>query len=315
MTRLPVEVSHLVISSYVAGYFEDTFGPCSSRVGSEHDGEVQEQSHVQSVLSLLLTSYQFREITLAILSRYLGVSLDMSGERLETRPWSRAFDVRAFVFSQPTPQNIVAELVSFTAATPIVALCIFAKAALREIRCRRRMCNVSAFTIADGGEWTDHQRTAWMQALTDASNACDTEPLVLPAAQTLLRECAHGTLKDALRAVRYTALIARVMHSVQMIQNVRIMVNIAPHMGYIPVSVLQLLPILRRAGEEIREEQKGDLRAEATLPAIEDIKDACSLMQRVMDVQCTESSDMLTECKTLACTLKGEWEQRLLRMR
>ncbi|GJE95633.1 hypothetical protein PsYK624_118190 [Phanerochaete sordida] len=311
MTRPPAEVLHLIITSYVAGYVDETFGPHSRPTGEGGGGGGGEQAAF-AVLPLLLTSYQFRQITLGILSQYSGVPLDESGERLETPPWPRTFDVYAVLSTQLKPGAVLTKAVSQTGSSPAVALCIFAKAALREIRRRRRMQNVSTLAPTGTPRWSDDQ-DMWENALRDALNACDTVPLSPPTTHAL-RQCAQDTLTKAILEKRYATLISALVGRLQHLCRLRTDVSTMQNERFVLWSLIHLLGVLNRADEETRDERTGEVRGPGMMPDTEDFADLCVLAQRVIDLDLPQS-DGLTSCKALAGTLKGEWEQQLLRMR
>ncbi|GJE95656.1 hypothetical protein PsYK624_118420 [Phanerochaete sordida] len=316
MTRLPVEVLHLILAFHVAAYIDEMVGPHAKITEEEEEGdeETVKQVVARPMVPLLLASYQFRQITVEILSRYLGIPLDESGDRLQSSPWACLATVRSFILTGSKSGMIVAELESTARSSPALAVYIFARIAQRNLGRVPRMYNVSALTVGDSQ--FAYAQGLWEEALHFSQDACEKAQLAPAPLQATLEAYAQATRTQAMLAQRYGTLLTMLVRGVQVLRAFQAYdaTRAAGEPARLPTYLPRFLQMLRHADTGTHVERKHGGRADVRMPETQDIANLCKLMQRVLDTDVPDS-EVYEECKALARTLKDEYEEQLARIR
>lgn len=283
-------------------------GPNAKCTEEEEDGSEEAAKKVvaRPIVPLLLASYQFRQITLEILSKYMGIPLDDSGNRLQTSPWPRLAIVREYALTGSTTGTIVAELESIAHSSPTLAVYIFVKTALRQLERVPRMYNVTALTVGDSQ--FSHAKGLWEEGLKFAREALDKAPMVPSTAQPVLVRYAEDTLRKVVIAQRYGTLLTMLVRGVQVL--VALQAYDAKRAEgdppRLPAYVPHFLKVLRDVDNGTHFERKHGGHAVTVMPDVREMSNFCVLLRRVVDMDV--EAEGFEECRALARTLKDEFE-------
>ncbi|EKM57444.1 uncharacterized protein PHACADRAFT_251103 [Phanerochaete carnosa HHB-10118-sp] len=123
---LPSEVIHAIVSTTIARYVDDLIFGSLSTANTETE-PIDQTSN--PVTSLLAVSYQFRQVTLNVLSKAFALPLCKEGLwRLEQKPWTKIKSVRRSWTWGPTPESHrsqLAELLGRMGTPESPVLCVY----------------------------------------------------------------------------------------------------------------------------------------------------------------------------------------------
>ncbi|GJE95636.1 hypothetical protein PsYK624_118220 [Phanerochaete sordida] len=112
--------------------------------------------------------------------------------------------------------------------------------------------------------------------------------------------------------MHYFGVAADVMHQIRIIRR-RALANTALHGADSEMALAHLFTAPLLFDAYICDGRGDEMRTAATAPNRDEINDACTLMQRILDINFT-GSYTLAKCKTQARDLKDKWERQLMQM-
>ncbi|GJE95650.1 hypothetical protein PsYK624_118360 [Phanerochaete sordida] len=316
MTRVPVEILDGVLELYVVVHIDEMVGPRAQAIEDEEDDDTGTASRIvvsQPILSCLLVSYQFRQITLGVLSKYFVIPLDVPNARLESSPWPRLAAVRAFVLTGLRTGMIVAELMSIARTSPTLGVYVWVKAALHQLSVAPKTYDVATLDVDGLKFW--NATVQWDDAVQAASAACEQVPLAPSMIQPLLLRHAHHTLPKATLAQKYGRLLTTLVRNVQALHAARQLdlESSEDNPQFLSRYWPRLLPKLRQMEEETLFERKQERSEDMMMPETHTIIDLCTLLQKVIDMD-APASEAYDACHALSCSLKDDFQLQLSRM-
>ncbi|GJE95643.1 hypothetical protein PsYK624_118290 [Phanerochaete sordida] len=305
---LPAEILHGVIELYVATHIDETVESQAQGFQDEEDDDnLQAARSIVSrpIVSCLLATYQFRQITLEILSKYLGIPLAATNDRLESSPWPRLAAVRAFALTNSTTGIAAAEFTLMMRASPALSVYVFAAAALHQLHLVPRPYDVAALTIDHAA--LSAAEAQWKDALRVASTACDRVASAPLRMQLVLRRHAHGVLAKATLAQKYGRLLPMLVRRLSALYLFQAH-DAKRDYEYLPTFWPHLSRTLRNVENETLGERKPRRGEEAVMPEAHTITDLCVMLQQVVDIDVAQSEGY-SACHARACALKADFEQ------
>ncbi|GJE95647.1 hypothetical protein PsYK624_118330 [Phanerochaete sordida] len=313
MKTLPVEIVQRVVAFHVAAYVHEMVGPHAELTEDEEESgdEAVKRVVARPVVPLLLTSYQFRQITLEMLSIYFGIPLSASRDRLQASPWHRLAAVRGFVLTGSPMATVPAELMPISQSSVTLGAYILAQAALLELE--RVPCAYDISTLTLDLSLFDLARSSSQEALRYIEDAFRKLVLAPPTLQPLLRQHAIDVFCKVLLVCRYGVPLAMLVQTFSAL--LQCQAFDAKHAQGFPVSLPLILPdflaSLRIA--HVRDAQVLSMfrmRSRETALDTSVISDLCAILQRIIDIDIPEF-EIYEECKAAARNLRSEIEALL----
>ncbi|GJE95638.1 hypothetical protein PsYK624_118240 [Phanerochaete sordida] len=308
MTTLPVEILQTVLAFHVASYVHEMVGPHAEITEDEKKGgkDAVIRTVARPVLPLLLTSYQFHDITLETLSTHLMIPFSGPRDRVEDNPWYRLALVRAFVLDGRLSGPLLSDPISVAHTSTTLAVYVFAKRALLELA--RVQCPYDLATCTMDRQQFSVARSASQDALLSIEAAFRRLPRVPPALLPPLRQHVIDVFCPVLLACRVGIPLAMLVHSFGILRQFQALD--ARREPGAPASLPLFLPDFR-ASLRLAHVQDAQIlgmftmRTRGTALDAPMILDLCAVLQRIVDNDVPEC-ELYEECRDVARSIHDE---------